>query len=61
VKGRDIAIAFANRAVQTVDIREKAEGVYLEPQVPGRSDTLTTRRQATQQTNRRRSAPGRQP
>ena len=61
VKGRDISIAFANRAVQTVNITEKAEGVYLEPQVPGRSDTLTTRRQATQQTNRRRPSSGRVP
>ncbi len=52
VKGRDISIAFANRVVQTVDIVEKAEGVYLEPQVPGRADTLTARKQATQSTRR---------
>jgi hypothetical protein len=43
VKGRDISIAFANRQVQVVDIREQAQGVYLEPQVPGRSDTLKAR------------------
>ncbi|MBA2685023.1 MAG: hypothetical protein H0U66_11070 [Gemmatimonadaceae bacterium] len=52
VKGRDISIAFANRVVQTVDIVDKAEGVYLEPQVPGRSDTLTTRKQSGQSTRR---------
>jgi hypothetical protein len=56
VKGRDIAIAFANRVVQTVDVVDQAEGVYLEPQVPGRSDTLKTRTQA--QPARR---PGRRP
>jgi hypothetical protein len=63
VKGRDISIAFANRVVQTVDITDQAQGVYLEPQVPGRSDTLTTRRQARQQqqTTRRRSPAGRVP
>jgi hypothetical protein len=54
VKGRDISIAFANRVVQTVDIIEKAEGVYLEPQIPGRSDTLTTRKSAAQSTRRSR-------
>jgi len=52
VKGRDISIAFANRAVQVVDIVDKAEGVYLEPQVPGRADTLTARKQATQKSTR---------
>ena len=52
VKGRDIAIAFANRVVQTVDIVDQAQGVYLEPQVPGRADTLTTRKQATPATRR---------
>ena len=52
VKGRDIAIAFANRVVQTVDIVDQAQGVYLEPQVPGRADTLTTRKQATPVTRR---------
>lgn len=57
VKGRDISIAFANRVVQTVDVIDKAQGVYLEPQVPGRSDTLEARPQATRQTRR----PGRRP
>jgi lipopolysaccharide export system protein LptA len=52
VKGRDISIAFANRAVQVVDIVDKAEGVYLEPQVPGKADTLTARKQATQKSTR---------
>jgi hypothetical protein len=47
--------------VQTVDITDQAQGVYLEPQVPGRSDTLTARPQATQQTTRRRPPPGRIP
>jgi hypothetical protein len=55
VKGRDISIAFANRVVQTVDIVDKAQGVYLEPQVPGRSDTLTTRKQGGRQSTRRSS------
>ncbi len=45
VKGRNISIAFANRVVQVVDIVDQAQGVYLEPQVPGRSDTLKTRAQ----------------
>lgn len=45
VKGRDISIAFANRVVQVVDVVDQAQGVYLEPQVPGRSDTLETRTQ----------------
>ena len=45
VKGRDISIAFANRVVQVVDVVDQAQGVYLEPQVPGRSDTLKTRTQ----------------
>jgi hypothetical protein len=57
VKGRDISIAFANRQVQTVDIIDQAQGVYLEPQVPGRSDTLKARTQGTQSTRR----PGRRP
>jgi hypothetical protein len=61
VKGRDITIAFANRVVQTVDITEQAQGVYLEPQVPGRSDTLTARRQATQAAPARRRPPGTRP
>jgi hypothetical protein len=55
VKGRDISIAFANRVVQTVDVIDQAQGVYLEPQVPGRADTLKTRSQA-QTTNTRRSS-----
>jgi hypothetical protein len=58
VKGRDISLAFANRVVQTVDVVDQAEGVYLEPQVPGRSDTLTARPQATQPARR---PPGRRP
>jgi hypothetical protein len=57
VKGREISIAFLNRAVQTVDVVDQAQGVYLEPQVPGRSDTLTARRQATQQPTRRPTTP----
>jgi hypothetical protein len=57
VKGRDISLAFANRVVQTVDVVDQAQGVYLEPQVPGRSDTLTARPQATQPVRR----PGRPP
>ncbi len=52
VKGRDISIAFANRLVQVVDIVDKAEGVYLEPQVPGKADTLTTRKQDSQRSTR---------
>ena len=52
VKGRDISIAFANRVVQTVDIIDQAQGVYLEPQVPGRADTLVARPQAAQPTRR---------
>jgi len=52
VKGREISTAFANRAVQTVDIVDKAQGLYLEPQVPGRSDTLTARPQAAQPVRR---------
>ncbi|MEO7039478.1 MAG: hypothetical protein ABI446_07960 [Gemmatimonadaceae bacterium] len=55
VKGRDISILFANRVVQTVDIIDQAQGVYLEPQVPGRSDTLTTRRGAQSSSTRRPS------
>ncbi|MDQ2930900.1 MAG: hypothetical protein M3Y05_08825 [Gemmatimonadota bacterium] len=55
VKGRDISIFFANRVVQVVDIVDQAQGVYLEPQVPGRSDTLTTRRGAGTATTRRPS------
>jgi hypothetical protein len=47
--------------VQTVDITEQAQGVYLEPQVPGRSDTLTARRQATQAAPARRRPPGTRP
>ncbi|HMA01762.1 MAG: hypothetical protein ACM34L_14620 [Gemmatimonas sp.] len=57
VKGREISIAFANRVVQTVDVTDKAQGVYLEPQVPGRSDTLEARPQTTRSTRR----PGRRP
>jgi len=57
VKGRDISIAFANRAVQTVDVTDKAQGVYLEPQVPGRSDTLEARPQTARPARR----PGRRP
>jgi hypothetical protein len=57
VKGRDISLAFANRVVQTVDVVDQAQGVYLEPQVPGRSDTLTARPQAAQPVRR----PGRPP
>ncbi|MEP7067491.1 MAG: hypothetical protein ABI889_15760 [Gemmatimonadota bacterium] len=57
VKGRDISIAFANRAVQTVNVVDQAQGVYLEPQVPGRSDTLKARPQAAQPVRR----PGRRP
>lgn len=57
VRGRDIAIAFANRVVQTVDVVDQAQGVYLEPQVPGRSDTLKARPQAAQPVRR----PGRRP
>jgi hypothetical protein len=52
VKGRDISIAFANRVVQVVDIVDKAEGVYLEPQIPGKADTLTARKQSTQRSTR---------
>jgi len=52
VKGRDISIAFTDRVVQVVDIVDQAQGVYLEPQVPGRSDTLTTRKQAKQSTRK---------
>ena len=52
VKGRDISIAFANRVVQVVDVVDQAEGVYLEPQVPGRSDTLKTRTQGQQPARR---------
>jgi hypothetical protein len=52
VKGRNISIAFADRVVQVVDIVDQAQGLYLEPQVPGRSDTLTTRKQATQSTRK---------
>ncbi len=52
VKGRDISIAFANRQVQVVDILDQAQGVYLEPQVPGRSDTLKTRTPAPTSTRR---------
>jgi len=52
VKGRNISIAFADRVVQVVDIVDQAQGLYLEPQVPGRSDTLTTRKQATQATRK---------
>ena len=52
VKGRDISIAFANRVVQTVDVIDQAQGVYLEPQVPGRADTLKARPQAAQPTRR---------
>jgi hypothetical protein len=54
VKGRDITIAFANRQVQLVDVVDQAQGVYLEPQVPGKSDTLVTRTQSTQPTTTRR-------
>ncbi|MDQ2766945.1 MAG: hypothetical protein M3Y30_07290 [Gemmatimonadota bacterium] len=57
VKGRDISIAFANRVVQTVDIIDQAQGLYLEPQVPGRADTLKGRPQATQTTTRRARRP----
>jgi hypothetical protein len=57
VKGRDISLAFANRVVQTINVIDKAEGVYLEPQVPGRSDTLKARPQAAQPVRR----PGRRP
>jgi len=52
VKGRDISIAFADRVVQVVDVVDQAQGVYLEPQVPGRSDTLTTRKQSKQSTSK---------
>jgi hypothetical protein len=52
VKGRDISLAFSNRVVQTVDVVDQAQGVYLEPQVPGRSDTLTARPQAAQPARR---------
>ncbi len=52
VKGRDISIAFANRVVQVVDVVDQAQGVYLEPQVPGRADTLKTRTQGQQPARR---------
>lgn len=55
VKGRDISILFANRVVQVVDIIDQAQGVYLEPQVPGRADTLKARTQGQQSTRRSRS------
>lgn len=61
VKGRDISLAFANRVVQTVDVTDQAQGLYLEPQVPGRSDTLKTRTQATQQPTRPARRPPGQP
>ncbi len=56
VKGRDISIVFANRVVQVVDILDQAQGVYLEPQVPGRPDTLPTRRGAGTTSTRRSSS-----
>jgi hypothetical protein len=64
VKGRGISIAFANRQVQVVDVVDQAQGVYLEPQVPGRSDTLKTRTQAAPAPAPRRPStptPGRTP
>jgi hypothetical protein len=61
VKGRDISIAFANRQVQVVDVIDKAQGVYLEPQVPGKPDTLKTRTQGTQPVTTRRRSSGRPP
>jgi hypothetical protein len=57
VRGRDISLAFANRVVQTVDVVDQAQGVYLEPQVPGRADTLNARPQTAQPARR----PGRRP
>jgi hypothetical protein len=57
VKGRDISIAFADRVVQTVDVVDQAQGVYLEPQVPGRADTLKARTQATPAPTRRPPRP----
>ena len=57
VKGRDISIAFANRVVQVVDVIDQAQGVYLEPQVPGRSDTLRTRVKSAPAPTRRQSRP----
>jgi len=57
VKGRDIAIAFADRQVQVVDVIDQAQGVYLEPQVPGKSDTLKTRTQGSQPAPTRRRPP----
>lgn len=61
VKGRDISIAFADRQVQVVNVIDQAQGVYLEPQVPGKSDTLTTRTRATQPAATPRRPPGGRP
>lgn len=61
VKGRDISIAFADRQVQVVNVIDQAQGVYLEPQIPGKSDTLTTRTRATQPAATPRRPPGGRP
>lgn len=61
VKGREISIAFADRQVQVVDVVDQSQGVYLEPQVPGKSDTLKTSTQKTQPATTRRQPAGRRP
>src|SRR6185437_3916734 len=58
VKGRDISIAFANRQVKVVNVIDQAHGVYLEPQVPGKSDTLKARTQGAQPAATPRRPPG---
>jgi hypothetical protein len=61
VKGRDISIAFKDRQVQVVNVIDQAQGVYLEPQVPGKSDTLKARTQSARPAATPRRPPGGRP
>ncbi len=55
VVGHDITIQLANKAVQTVTVRDSATGVYLEPVV---EDSAKAKRDSTKAAGRRQRAPG---